>query len=285
MDPEQAAEAGQVLNVFLTGLLVDETMSPGAATAGEGGEPLIGPRREATAGQLHIHGSRAMTIHADPRLEELYRVDYDGRAPRVEAGEGTVSIHQRQGRRMSCRVGLNTALPWTVSLEHGAWQTTAELGRLALTSFAAEGGVNRLTLILGEPSGVVPVRFAGGVNELLIQRPAGTAVGIYLRRGSSDVSLDGTRLDSVGAGTRWQSAGYESAEDRYEVEVGSGARRITVRAGAAEPEAGDEPPPEAPRPPDSDRVFEVALEVLLDGLERRLERGSAAPPAVPPSVA
>jgi hypothetical protein len=113
--------------------------------------------------------------------------------------------------------------------------------------------------------------------------------------GASKLTLDTMHLGSVGGETRWETPDFGAAPDRYDVEIGGGVYRMTFDTAQ---EGDDEPPGEpAPAPaasggwaeplspeefptlaslvghlddPDMDARFEFGLEVLLDGLERRL---------------
>jgi hypothetical protein len=143
--------------------------------------------------------------------------------------------------------------------------------------------------------GTVPVRIEGGVDTLRVERPSPAAMRLRLLRDSSRISLDGVRLGAAGGGTIWESPDYASASNRYDLEMGSGVTALTISAtdtdSAAAPDivaglssepAGwfaDQPPAEYPNLAalsyelahlDQDRCFDIGLEILLDGLERRL---------------
>jgi hypothetical protein len=115
-----------------------------------------------------------------------------------------------------------------------------------------------------------------------------------LRRGSSRITLDGLRLGAAGGGTEWESPDYATASGRYHLEMGGDVNDLTVSVAAVEPAASAStekrttpmpgwlsavPLEEYPylaalaaylENPDQDHRFEVGLQILLDGLERRL---------------
>ena len=78
------------------------------------------------------------------------------------------------------------------------------------------------------PSGTIPLRVAGGVDSLHIERPSAAEIRLHLVRGSSRISLDGVRLGSAGGGTTWESPDYTSVQDRYDLEMGSGVSGLTM---------------------------------------------------------
>jgi hypothetical protein len=76
----------------------------------------------------------------------------------------------------------------------------------------------------------VPVRIAGGMNRISIERPRGVAAGLTIRGGAGEVSVDGEVLKGSGP-LSMQTPGADSAADRYEIEVDGGASKIRITAG------------------------------------------------------
>jgi hypothetical protein len=146
------------------------------------------------------------------------------------------------------------------------------------------------------------VRFSGGVSKAVIRRPAGAPAQLRVTGGAAKVALDDSSFGSVDGETRLQTPDFPGAADRYEIEVTGGASKLTLSrlasggAGAAAPAAGRpsgrEPLRELPadRYPglalvgdhlaglDAEARFRFGLEVLLDGLERRLGTAPTGPP-------
>ncbi len=203
---------------------------------------------------------------------------------------------QRHGRHSSCELTLASAVPWEVQVNGGALRLAADLYNLSLSSLHISGGVSQTTLLLPQASGTVSVRIDGGVNGLRIERPPTSAIRLHLSRGSSRITLDGLRLGAAGGGTEWESPDYATAGDRYYLEMGGDVNELSIATAVVEPEAGASgektvvstqlpgwlatvPPGEYPYlatlaaylvHPDQDHRFEVGLQILLDGLERRL---------------
>jgi AcrR family transcriptional regulator len=255
-------------------------------------------------------GAVNLTIRADATLPTLFHPRFEGHPPQVEAHEGTVRIRQRQTRRSACDLTLVATIPWAIHIEGGAVRLTADLRALELSSFQVTGGVNQMRVQLPQPTGTIPLRIEGGVSKLHIERPSTAAMRLYLQRASSHITLDGVRLNAVGGGTDWASSDYASASDRYTLELGGAASHVSIavteHAVAATADTSDSPDPAdiadpadehvsldaqmrdwfAAQPPneyphlvalasqlahpDQDRRFEMGLQIMLDGLERRL---------------
>jgi len=290
---DAADAAVLLLGHYVPAFVADEagTTLP-AGTGGAFGAPL--GAGESARLQV-VGGATQLTIRADPDLPDLFAARFDGRAPRIDVRDGVVRITGHgHGRRHFGEVVLNAAPSWDVEVEGGASRLTAALGELRVRSFTMGGGGSEITISLGQPAGTVPVLVNGGVSRMAVHRPAGTAVRV-VASGASRLALDELRLGSVGGETRWQSPGYATAEDRYDVEIRGGASRLTVdtETGAAGPperpagdgadggvgseegaSLGDHPALAAVADrllsPDMDARFRFGLGVVLDGLERRL---------------
>ena len=89
---------------------------------------------------------------------------------RTQWGEQNVEVsaHWRKDRG---EIALCAAVPWSIELRGGATRLTADLRVLRLESFEMRGGASKLELLLPHPAGTVPIRVAGGMNQLTIQRP------------------------------------------------------------------------------------------------------------------
>jgi hypothetical protein len=251
---------------------------------------LAGARLELTGGVA------GMTLRTDPALVELYAGRFQDKPPTVEVEGGTVRIALRHKRLRpdSIDLALNPVIPWDVDISGGVWKLHADLRGLRLRSLALSGGLSDATLLLPVPVGTVPLRVNGGVNKLTAHRPPGVAARVRVGVGASKLTLDTMHLGSVGGETRWETPDFETASDRYDVELDNAAHRMTfdtnqdagdeapvgsapgeMAQGGAESLSAEEFPALASladkrAKPDPDARFEFGLSVLLDGLERRL---------------
>ncbi len=179
---------------------------------------------------------------------ELYRARFTGAVPSARVRDGAVTIRYprfawfdwrtRVGgqsiaasahwRKDASEFVLNAALPWSIELRGGSTSLDADLRGLRLDALDIRGGTGSVTLAIGAPSGVVRVRIRGGASDVLVTRPAGTAVTLKVTGGHRSATLDGKAAWSSGS---IASAGAELAADRLDVEVTGGANRVTVREG------------------------------------------------------
>jgi AcrR family transcriptional regulator len=280
--PKDTADAAYICNVYVIGFLLDEALGP-QRDAGQ-----TPPRGELTQARLVIErGAVDLTLNADSTLSELYHVTFEGRAPEITATDGVVRVMRRYGPRGALNLTLAGGLRWEIVIEGGAARLNADLRRLRLAALSIEGGVDQATLRLPQPSGTVPLRISADANKVNVERPPEVGIHVRLNHGGSQVSLDGVRLGAVGHRTDLESPNYMAASDRYALEIGGGAAHLTLLTATPESESvtplGSWLPTSSPQEypnlialasymadPDSDRRFEVGMQILLDGLERRL---------------
>jgi hypothetical protein len=302
--PEDTADAAYVFNSYVIGYLLDEALGPERGF-NQGRPDAAGapPRGNLTHARLVIErGGADLTLNADPTLETLYQVTAEGRAPEVTMEGGVVHISRRYGPRGALHLTLAGAVRWEIVIRGGVSRLSANLRGLRLASLEIVGGLDHAVIQLAQPEGVVPLRVSADTNRLSVERPPTAAIRARLNRGGSRVTLDGTHLGSVGIGTELESPNYNAVRDRYDVVIGGASAHLTLVAVAPEPVtpapnstamrplidgwlSADLSPDEYPNlvalapqmaHPDTDRRFEVGMQILIDGLEGRL-KGTSTP--------
>jgi hypothetical protein len=186
------------------------------------------------------HGGTHVAIRA-AEIDGLCRAEFEGVAPRTAAKGGRVKIeYPRFSVRELLRhpahraeIDLTEELPWSLSINGGLGQSSADLRGIDLRDFRIRGGAGGLRVVLPPPRGVVRVQIGGGASNVTVVHPAGTAVGLRITGGSTKLSFDGQSVGSRGGETRLETAGARTATDRYEIEVLGGASKLTVEAGEA----------------------------------------------------
>jgi TetR/AcrR family tetracycline transcriptional repressor len=303
--PEDTADAAYIFNVYVIGFLLDEALGPQRGFHQEGTDGIgAPPRSNLTHARLVIERSGVdLTLNADPTLATLYQMTVEGRAPEVTVKDGVVRIYRRSGPRGALHLTLAGAVRWEIVIKGGVLRLAANLRGLRLTSLDIVGGVDHALIQLAQPDGVVPIHVSADTNRLSIERPPTAAIRARLNRGGSRVALDGAHLGSVGNGTELESPNYGIASDHYEVEIGGASAHLALVAADPVPVtpapnstamrplldswlSADLSPDEYPHlfalapqmtHPDTDRRFEVGMQILLDGLEGRL-KGQSTPP-------
>jgi hypothetical protein len=152
----------------------------------------------------------------------------------VKVKDGVVTIRyprrllglgEKQGQAV---VALNVAIPWRIVIQGGAAEAIAELGGLNLAGLEVKGGFNTIRLDLPRPSGVVPIRLAGGASEITVRRPAGVATRINFKGWASELAFDGQTFSVAGNISQLQSPGFDPTAPCYDIEITSYANRVTI---------------------------------------------------------
>jgi len=206
------------------------------------------PSASERAHRLELVRALNLTLRGDRSMQDLYRTRFEGRPPRVRKQDDSVTVEYPRGllgldrRRSASWITLNAGVPWRIEALGTLTKLTADLGGVALQAFeVSKGGASRVVLTLPRPSGEVPIRIAGGLYDVRIQRPAGVPARVQVAGGASQLTLDDQRFRAVGGGVNWRHPDYDGAEDRYEVVVRGGAKALTV--GTLETAPGPGGPP------------------------------------------
>jgi class 3 adenylate cyclase len=185
--------------------------------------------------RLQLVRAAGVTIAADPSMQEPVQGRFEGPAPKVRVGDGTVAIEYRryrfpslEGRAEASTVTLNGSVPWRIEARGGLAHVTASLDAVQLLGLEVNGGARAVVLSLPRPWGTVPVRLLSGASDVTVHRPAGVGARVQVDGGSKNLILDEQRFGAVGGQTIWQSANWETAANRYEVSFLRGARAVTV---------------------------------------------------------
>ena len=198
--------------------------------------------------RLRLVRAAGVTILTDPALPAPYQARFQGPAPKVEVGDGTVAVEYRRHRfppfdtrAEASTITLNGSVPWLIEASGGLAHVTASLETLQLLGFEVRGGARAVVLSLPRPWGAIPVRLLNGASDVAVHRPAGVGARVQVDGGSRDLTLDDQRFGAVGGQTVWQSANYETAASRYDVTIHRGARAVTVDVADTGDRRGDLP--------------------------------------------
>jgi hypothetical protein len=121
-------------------------------------------------------GAARLTIRG-ARIQELFQARFDRPAPSVSVGRwrgdgalpavlpgGWLRPWVRRGGQMT----LNQDVAWTIRVRRGVAHLDADLRDLRVESVETSHGASRVELRLPRPSGVVPVRIAGGAAHVQV---------------------------------------------------------------------------------------------------------------------
>ena len=111
----------------------------------------------------------------------------------------------------------------------GMSDVVADLQDLQLTDLEISGGASRLEIKLPRPTAAVRVRIGAGASNVELIRPAGVPVRVRIGGGVSKLAIDDFRAGAAGGKTDWRSPDYDLVKGRYDIEIGAGASKVTVR--------------------------------------------------------
>jgi DNA-binding MarR family transcriptional regulator len=202
-----------------------------ADDGGDGDRAAIGSIER---GRLRFASGASRLELRGARIKDLYRATFRGRRPQIAVEpDGTVAV-QYKGiswfgvRDVGAALTLTTAVPWTIEIRRGVSHLAADLRELQVSAFEITGGVTESELSLPRPRGTATVRIGGGASRLTVSRPRGTAAQVVVRGGASNFVFDAQRLGAVGSATRLATPGWDSAADRWSIELTGGASDLSV---------------------------------------------------------
>jgi TetR/AcrR family tetracycline transcriptional repressor len=250
----QPVEAGDVALMLMVHVIVDRAT---------GKAPL--PESGAVASIAVDSGSRGVVLRHGSEMETLIRVPHGptSAGPAIVRGE-TVKVRRLRGVGLA-EIELNPRHPWRFQIQGPTWNTVLNVGGLDVREIKLDSGAAKVECFLPRPHGVVPIIVSGGVVGVTLHRPPGVAVVADISPGSVRLKLDAFVVNATTTDLHWESAGASGSADRYEVRINGGAVQVTLDDNATE-----QPVPAFAAKPESDGPPASALEILLDGVERRV---------------
>lgn len=192
------------------------------------------PIGDAEHGRLRFASGAARLVLRGGRIKDLYRASFEGKRPQVSVSpSGEVDIHYKGmswfgARDVAAQLTLTTAVPWSIEIRKGVSHLAADLRELHIAAIEIAGGASESELTLPRPRGLSMLRVAGGASRLEIRRPRGTAAQITVRGGASNLTFDAQKLGAVGGPTRLATPSWDTAPDRWSIELTGGASELSV---------------------------------------------------------
>jgi AcrR family transcriptional regulator len=215
-------------------------------------------------------GSRGVALRAGREMDSLVEVPRDPTmAPATVVHGDAVKVRRLRGVGRA-DVELNPRHPWRFQVQGPTWNTLLDLQALVVREVKLDSGAARVEIFLPDPRGVVPIEISGGVVGIKVHRPVGAAVAAEVKGGAVRLKLGELGIKAAVADVRWESEGGAStASDRYDVLIHGGAVQVELDTYTSSvspigpPSSADVQPHLKPA---------SALEILLDGVERRVLR-------------
>ena len=190
---------------------------------------------KATTGLVFPHGVANLTIRVDESMPDAYRGEFSGPKPRVTQADGVISIDYPRFNpliwgRTSADIFLSPAVAWFIEIRGGVSRWDGDLRNLEVAAINVGGGASHVELRLSRPTGTVPIRVSGGVSHLTVRRPGSVPARVQIGGGVSKLELDAQYLGAIGGPVRLETSGYPTAADRYDLNIGGGASKVTIAA-------------------------------------------------------
>jgi hypothetical protein len=200
-----------------------------------------------TAATLDLsYNAATVDIRAGSLGDSLYQahVDYPGseNPPTIslDRESGTLEIRESASfvpfrlfgsSRRHLVVTLSDRIPWAIQVGGGATNLRLDLGGLQLSKLQVSGGANRLDAQLPSPKGTVLIDVSGGASNLTLRAPAQSEWRVAVSGGVSAVTINGSSSGTLGGDFQRQSPGYDSATNRFDIQISGGASRVDFRTG------------------------------------------------------
>ncbi|HEX3759689.1 MAG TPA: MarR family transcriptional regulator [Kofleriaceae bacterium] len=235
LDDAALGEAARLIDAIAEHTLA--SLADGAAGAARGDDAGDGERAPLAGvehGRLRFVSGGARIELRGARIDDLYRATFRGKRPQIAVEpDGLVTV-QYKGfgwfgmTGVPDQIALTTAVPWAIEIRRGVSHLTADLRELEVTGIDITGGANECELALPRPRGHATLRATGGASRLVVKRPRGTAARIVIRGGASSFVFDDQRIGADGGEIRLSTPGWDSAPDRWTIELAGGASNLSV---------------------------------------------------------
>jgi hypothetical protein len=200
-----------------------------------------------SAATLDVNYSAAtIEVQAGSLAGTLYQahVDYPGgeNPPIISLDHvtNTLAIHDSSnfspfhlfgGTRRHILITLTNRIPWAIQIGGGAANLRLDLRNLQLSKLQVSGGADQLDGQLASPKGTVVIAVSGGASNVTLQAPAHSEWRVAVSGGVSAVTINGSSHGSLGGDFEQQSPGYNSATNRFDIEISGGASHVDFRTG------------------------------------------------------
>ena len=230
--------------VIVIGAVAYATLAP-ATSVGAQKVDASAQRGGLTVATLDLNYSAAtVDVNAADLGDRLYQVhvDYPGgeNPPTISLNHenGRLEIHETSSfspfhlfgsNRRHIVLALTDRIPWTIQVGGGATNLSLDLRHLQLTKLEVSGGANRMDAQLPAAKGTVMVEVSGGASNLTLRAPAETQWRIGVSGGANAVTINGSTTGALGGDFERQSPGYDTATNRYDIQISGGASHLDFR--------------------------------------------------------
>ena len=179
-------------------------------------------------------------IVIDPAAQDLIAVQCDdGPPPRLRVVAGEIALSWRvsfgdwlldafRACNRDVAIVLHPAVEWTLAIRGGLAHFDLDLSAGAVARIDIHGGCSDVQVELPMPRAAVPIRIAGGVSQLLVQRPADAGVALATSGGIAALWLDDQHFGAIGGSARLETRNSVPGAPRYELQIQGGAADLAI---------------------------------------------------------
>ncbi|MBN1304099.1 MAG: hypothetical protein JXA13_06655 [Anaerolineales bacterium] len=212
-------------------------------TIGKSGEPVseafsidLGTARKAA---LNLkHGAGQLTVRSGALSTQLLTGSFAGGVKqKIRFEDESLNVELRSAvdfpfswdwgsHGLEWDMQINSQIPLELKLDTGANQSTIDLRDTKVTYLDLNTGASSTDLTLPAGAGQVRVDIDLGAASLDVRVPEGVAARIKVDQGITAVEIDAARFPY--SGQFYQSANYDTAENRIDMDIDAGVGRIAV---------------------------------------------------------
>ncbi len=189
-----------------------------------------------TAGFELIAATTKVTVRTQDLGDDLFRITSagdSGTAPSPVLSDDRVQLllsPDGEGASGNVEVLLSAKVTWGLRFVGGTDEQIVDVTGGKVSSIDIAGGSRRVDLRLSQPTGTVPVRVTGAVDELSVLSPEGSPVRVKVDSGAKTVAAGDKTLRDVKPGSTLTPKDWK-VPNRYDVDAASRVTLLTVRTG------------------------------------------------------
>ena len=205
-------------------------------------EAVVVPLEGAAQAELRLRfGGGQLKVSGGAAPEELFKGEFTGGLDRRSRRKGDrLEVEMRippngwmgivnpwsWSSGFAWKVALNERIPIVLDVESGASDMQLDLEPLQVKRVRLQTGASSSVINLPSRAGHVQVSVESGAASVTLHVPAGVAGRIRARGGLADIKVDTTRFPRDG--DRYESADFEGAANRVEIDVQTGVGSVKI---------------------------------------------------------
>ncbi len=185
------------------------------------------------------HAAGRLNVYSGGQVDTLVEGDFGGGVEvdtqrqgetlsvKMSVPKGMFPFDWMPGGSLDWSVGLSEKIPVALEFETGAGEARIDLRDLKVSEIHLKSGASSTEIELPANASSTRVIVDAGVASVLMRVPSGVAARIRSEGGLSSIDVDPNRFPLVGSNLH-QSAGYETAENKVEMEIHMGVGSVKI---------------------------------------------------------